>query len=211
MRLVRFVTEEELNLYLSGKPVINTNDHRKKGNNSTSVGSCFAEITKECDADKWNRKLAAIRPCEYCIEFETTRFKATLNQSHATYLGNSKEDIYNLVTRRFREWCTTEYSLTTHPYTRIGKCPGFGGIIVGEGIDWNWQTKEIETPEIQLVIGWKTYNVTEGLCKDCALNDFCDRFCEDLEEDYGTSLCLANALGNEFNNGKKKTFCFKEE
>lgn len=134
MKVVRFVTEAEKELYLSGAKIINSNGHA--GQRSTSKGSCFAEITPERDADKWLRKLWGIRPCEWVVEFDTDAFTEPLAESIGHYSADRMEDIDAGMTIDVREWCTTIYSLRTHPYTRIGRCPSLGGLILGDRIRW---------------------------------------------------------------------------
>lgn len=134
MKVIRFVTDAEKELYLSGAKIINDNPH--SGSFTTSVGSCFAELTPERDADKWLRKLFGIRPCEWCIEFDTETFAKPLTPSVAKYSADNIEDMEAGKTIPVREWCATTYSLRTHPYTRIGRCPSIEGLIMGERIVW---------------------------------------------------------------------------
>lgn len=128
------MTEAEKEMYLSGAKIINSNGHA--GQRSTSKGSCFAEITPERDADKWLRKLWGIRPCEWVVEFDIDQLTAPLTESIGHYSADRMEDIEAGLTIDVREWCTTIYSLSTHPYTRIGRCPSFVGLIQGERIQW---------------------------------------------------------------------------
>ena len=134
MKVVRFMTEAEKELYLSGANIINTNGHA--GQRSTSRGACFAELTPERDADKWLRKLFGIRPCEWVVEFDTAAFYEPLTESIGHYSADRMDDIDAGLTIDIREWCTTVYSLFTHPYTRIGRCPSLVGLIIGERIAW---------------------------------------------------------------------------
>ena len=133
MKVVRFVTESEKELYLSGANIVNSNRHI--GQRSTSIGSCFAEITPERDADKCFRKLCGICPCDWCIEFDTDT-SAPLTESIGHYSADNIEDMKAGLTIDVREWCTCVYSLATHPYTRIGRCPSIFGLIHGERIVW---------------------------------------------------------------------------
>lgn len=134
MKVVRFVTEAEKELYLSGAKIINNNGHA--GQRSTSKGACFAEITPERDADQWLSKLLFIRHCEWVIEFDTDAFTEPLTESIGHYSADRMEDIDAGLTIDVREWCTTIYSLRTHPYTRISRCPSLGGLILGDKIAW---------------------------------------------------------------------------
>lgn len=131
MKVIRFVTEAELQAYLIRGKLMNIHNHAQY--HSTSVGFCFAELTEERDADKWLRKLMYIRPCEYCIEFDTDYFATPLTESIAQYADDT-----DFAHKRadFREWCTTDYSLDTHPYTRIGRCPTLIQLAMGWKIEW---------------------------------------------------------------------------
>lgn len=133
MKVIRFMTECEKEMYLSGAKILNCSTH--PDNKTSSVGSCFAELTQERDADKWLKKLFLTRPCEWCVEFDTRFFTTPLNESYGTYAPDDCLEFGN--SQQFREWCTTEYSLYTHPCTRIGKCPDGMGIFRGEKIVWN--------------------------------------------------------------------------
>lgn len=138
MEVVRFLTECELHTYLAGGKLMNATKHVKNGMVSTSVGFCFAEVTEGRDADKWLRKLGCIRPCEYCIVFDTDDFKVPLVESKANYAddNNWQEDMV------VREWCTTSYQLDTHPYKRIGKCPSICELLIGRRIQWVQENQE---------------------------------------------------------------------
>lgn len=126
MKVVRFMSDAEKEMYLSGAKMVNATPHSDC--KSTSVGFCFAELTDVRDADKWLRKLYFNTRCEWCVEFDADRFSTPLIESKAVYAG---DDDFNK-TVVVREWCTTSYSLSTHPYTRIGRCPDIIGIC-GEG------------------------------------------------------------------------------
>ena len=130
MKVIRFVSEMEKEIYLSGAKLIN-NDHHIN-NKTTSVGFCFAEISEKRDAEKWMRKLYLSTACKWCIEFDTDNFSIPLNESTARY--SDDEDFKKTI--EVREWCSTEYSLQTHPFTRIGKCPSFLGLCLGVNIVW---------------------------------------------------------------------------
>lgn len=131
MEVIRFMSEAEKELYLSGAKMFNATDH-KKYNNSTSVGFCFAELTEARNPDKWNKKLAGITNCEWCVVFDMDDFKKPLNESSAVY--SHDERMFEKM--EVREWCTTEYSLNTHPYKRIGKCPDLFTLVCGGKIEW---------------------------------------------------------------------------
>lgn len=134
MRVVRFMTRAEKDKYLAGRKMMNKTRHRDLGLRSTSIGFCFAELTAERDADKWLHKLTGIRPCEYCIEFETDDFKIPLYEGKATYADD--DDFEWSKTMQVREWSTTIYNLRTHPYRRIGICPSFIQMCMGQKIEW---------------------------------------------------------------------------
>lgn len=138
MEVVRFTTESELHTYLAGGKLLNATKHFKNGMVSTSIGFCFAELTESRDADKWLRKLGGIRPCEYCIEFDTDDFKVPLVESKAGYSDDNDCKKPMVV----REWCTTSYQLDTHPYKRIGKCPTIFGLLTGKRIQWEQENQE---------------------------------------------------------------------
>lgn len=125
MKVIRFVTEAELAVYLSGGKLMNANNHNQLGRATTSVGFCFAELTEERTPEKWLYKLMGIRPCEICLEFDTDNFKTPLTESRATYADD--KDLSKTI--EIREWCTTQYSLDTHPCRRIGLCANFYDII----------------------------------------------------------------------------------
>jgi len=134
MIVLRFMTEAEKNSYLAGQKLINVTKHQNAGLRTTSIGSCFAELTAERDADKWLRKLMGIGTCDYCIVFDTEDFKESLVESVATYADDI--DFDKGKTMEVREWCTTSYSIDTHPYKHIGKCPSVIELIHGKKIDW---------------------------------------------------------------------------
>ena len=134
MKVIRFVTEAELHVYLAGGKLLNMTKHRKHDMKTTSIGFCFAELTDTRDADKWLRKLMFTRPCEYCIEFETEDFQESLVERTATYAADIDSDKWKSI--EVREWSTTSYMLATHPYKRIGKCPSLFGLMQGEKIEW---------------------------------------------------------------------------
>lgn len=134
MKVVRFVTEAELHIYLAGGKIMNSSEHG--GKKTASVGNCFAELTDVRTPDKWLKKLFGIRPCEYCIEFDTDKFEHQLRESKSVYTGDSQYENDNMIPIEVREWCTIWYSLETHPYTRIGKCPDIFGLMQGEKIEW---------------------------------------------------------------------------
>ena len=134
MEVIRFVTEAELQVYLAGGKLLNMTKHRKHGMKTTSLGFCFAELTDTRDADKWLRKLMVIRPCEYCIEFETEDFKESLVERTAIYSDDTDFDRGKELV--VREWSTTNYTLTTHPYKRIGRCPSLLELMQGKKIEW---------------------------------------------------------------------------
>lgn len=134
MKVVRFVDSIEFEKYLRGVTIVNHDSHA--GLSTTSVGNCFAEITDTRDADKWLRKMFFIRPCLWCIEFDTNDFKNPLNASSGHYSADSIEDIDAGKSIDVREWCTTKYSIHTHPYTRIGICPSLQDLICGKKIEW---------------------------------------------------------------------------
>lgn len=136
MHLVRFVTTQELQIYLEGHKIVNCQKHSGRGMKSTSVGACFAELTPERDPDKWLRKLFFVRPCQYCIEFDSDQFAQPLNESRATYASDDPALAGKGVKIEVREWWTTSYSLDTHPYIRIGKCPSLGDLCAGKKIEW---------------------------------------------------------------------------
>lgn len=131
MKIIRFVSDAEKEMYLSGAKMMNGNAHGDC--KTTSVGFCFAELTKERDADKWLRKLMMNTTCEWCIEFDTEKFSFPLAESNGVYADD--KDFTKTV--EIREWCTTQYSLKTHPYIRIGRCPSFLAMCFGrKKIDW---------------------------------------------------------------------------
>lgn len=130
MKVIRFVSDMEKEIYLSGAKLINIDHHIN--NKTTSVGFCFAELSGKRDAEKWMRKLYLFTACEWCIEFDTDNFSVPLKESTARY--SDDENFKKAI--EVREWCTTEYSLQTNPYTRIGKCPSFHGLCLGENIVW---------------------------------------------------------------------------
>lgn len=140
MKVIRFVNESELDVYLSGGKLMNATQHSKY-KFSTSVGFCFAELTEVRDANKWMRKLLCNTQCDYCIEFDTDEFKEPLNESKAMY----SHDNDFTKSMEFREWCTTSYSLTTHPYIRLGKCNPTELITNGSGIKWLTRAEVEET------------------------------------------------------------------
>lgn len=131
MKVIRFVSDKEKQMYLSGAKLIN-NDHHIN-NKTTSVGLCFAELSGKRDAEKWMRKLFLSTCCNWCVEFDTDNFSIPLKESMARY-SDDKDFSKSM---EVREWCTTEYSLQTHPYTRIGKCPSILGLCLGDCINWN--------------------------------------------------------------------------
>lgn len=131
MKVIRFMTEAEVEVFLSGGKLMSCEKHAKH-NKTTSVGFCFAEVTDVRTPDKWLRKLMGIRPCEYCIEFDTDDFKEPLTESRATYTHDT--DFSKRI--EVREWCTTQYSLLTHPYRRLGQCPPLPLLLIGEQIRW---------------------------------------------------------------------------
>lgn len=133
MKVVRFVSEAELNVFLAGGRLMNGTVHAIKGYNTTSVGFCFAEITPERDADKWLRKLFFITKAEYCIVFETDDFTESLTESKSVY----SDDYTYEKTITVREWCSTTYSRHTHPYLAIGKCPDLDSLVRGAIIKFN--------------------------------------------------------------------------
>lgn len=133
MRIVRFMSLCEKECYLAGGKLMNATDHAKDGMKTTSVGYCFAELARGRDADKWLRKLMFNTKAEYCIEFDTDDFSEPLTESEACYADD--HDFNKIV--KFREWCTISYSIKTHPYRRIGKCPSLFEITVGQRIDFN--------------------------------------------------------------------------
>lgn len=130
MKVIRFVNDVEKEMYLSGAKLLNADPHA--GNKTTSVGFCFAELTEKRDAEKWMRKLYLLTSCKWCIEFDTGNFSTPLKESKSRY--SDDDDFSKKI--EVREWCTTEYSLQTHPYTRIGKCPSILGLCFGEKINW---------------------------------------------------------------------------
>lgn len=132
MKVVRFMSDIEKEMYLSGAKMMNGRPHSDC--RSASVGFCFAELTDKRDADKWLRKLLFNTKCDWCVEFDTENFKTPLNESVAVYQDDDDLTIGKTLT--IREWCTTTYSLHTHPYVRIGKCPVFYGLYMGEKIKW---------------------------------------------------------------------------
>lgn len=134
MKVVRFMSTEEKDRYLSGEVLHNDNPHRDY--KTTSVGFCFAELNPKRDADKWLMKLFFLTKTDWCVEFDTDRFFPPLNESKATYCSDNNFG----KTQRFREWCTQSYSLKTHPYERIGKCPAFRELVMGEKIQWQTPT-----------------------------------------------------------------------
>lgn len=136
MKLVRFVTKKELDLYLSGARIVNRKRHAISGFKTTSVGACFAELTPERDPDKWLRKLFFNITCEYCIEFDSTQFKELLIKSQSIYSADDPEGINAGKRINVREWCLTSYSIDTHPYLRIGKCPTLADLCAGKKIEW---------------------------------------------------------------------------
>lgn len=135
MKVVRFMSSAEKDMYLSGAKMLNSDPHQL--NKTTSVGFCFAELTAKRDADKWLKKLAFSTECAWCVEFETNNFKTPLKESKAIY--SDDEDFNKQM--EVREWCTTEYSIKTHPYIRIGKCPDVMALCFGFKIDWNYKDK----------------------------------------------------------------------
>lgn len=136
MRVVRFMTEVEKELYLSGARIVNGNQHN--GRRSTCMGACFAELTPARDADKWLRKLAFVRPCEWVVEFETDDFHSNqLNEGTAVYASDNPAEWGKQGTViTVREWWTVYYSLQTHPYRRLGRCPSVDGLCRGQRIEW---------------------------------------------------------------------------
>lgn len=130
MKVIRFVSNDESEKYFSGAELYNYSTHH--GSKTTSVGFCFAEITPERDAEIWLRKLMFRTEAVWCIEFDTDKFLVPLKESKAFYADDN--DLCMSVV--FREWCTTEYSIDTHPYTRLGKCPSFIDLCRGKKIKW---------------------------------------------------------------------------
>lgn len=130
MKVVRFVCDTEMEMYISGARLFNCDLHTD--NKTSSIGFCFAELTEKRDAEKWMRKLCLLTSCEWCIEFDTDKFSIPLKESIARY---SDDDDFSK-TIDVREWCTTDYSIKTHPYTRFGKCPSILGICIGKKIKW---------------------------------------------------------------------------
>lgn len=131
MKVIRFMSDAEKEMYLSGAKMMNASLHSNF--RSTSVGFCFAELTEKRDADKWLRKLFFNTICEWCVEFDTDKFSTPLTESNAVYADDDDFE------RRIdvREWCTTQYSLSTHPYIRIGKCPRLEELTFGKkNIKW---------------------------------------------------------------------------
>ena len=134
MEVVRFMTEAEMHVYLAGGKLMNMTKHRSNGMNTTSIGFCFAELTETRDPDKWLKKLFALRPCEYCIVFDTDDFKEPLVERTAIYSDDVDFDKGKTIV--VREWSTTNYRLDTHPYKRIGQCPSLFELMMGMKIEW---------------------------------------------------------------------------
>lgn len=132
MKVVRFMSDSEKEAYLAGAKLMNVVNHAMMGKKTNSIGFCFAEITPERDADKWFRKLACNTAAEFCVEFDTDDFTEPLIERWAFYADDN--DFSKKVL--FREWSTISYSIRTHPYRRIGKCPHILEIAHGKKIDF---------------------------------------------------------------------------
>lgn len=118
MMTVRFMSHDEFQLYMQGRALKNTTDHKAEGRRSTSVGFCWAILSEERDEEKWFRKLFFNTTAEYAVVVDTDKCPSFMLAT-----GYYADDNDFSKFRHFRELCCTEYSLKTHPFERVGICP----------------------------------------------------------------------------------------
>lgn len=106
MRLFRYMSEQELEKYLSGKTLYNHSDH--KGSNTSSVGFCFFN-QDDIDPIKAYSCLIGVASVDYLVVFNVTGdAEKQLTKSYGVYrkpeVGNETEQI------KLTEYCTTHYN-----------------------------------------------------------------------------------------------------
>lgn len=116
MRVFRFMSNSEFEMYKAGKVLVNNNNHREKGFKSDSVGFCFFDES-EIDIKQAIHFLSGLVSFDICAVFETE--KNNLKQGYGIYAkplsmtGILALDLYNVMTNR-EKIQRTEYSTTTY-------------------------------------------------------------------------------------------------
>lgn len=87
MRVFRFMSNSEFEMYKTGKVLVNNNNHREKGFKSDSVGFCFFDES-EIDIKQAIHFLSGLVSFDICAVFETD--KNNLKQGYGVYKRNCK-------------------------------------------------------------------------------------------------------------------------
>lgn len=106
MRVTRFMSEVEWEVFQAGGKLINATNHYRDGKGgSISVGFCFTEDSPE---DAW-RYLAGIVDADVCAVFDFP--DGYLRKSTGVYADVAETALFDDVGLRV-EWCTTQYDNT---------------------------------------------------------------------------------------------------
>lgn len=126
MRLIRFMSQGELDALLTGQTLHNTRDHhRYSGGRTNSIGFCFFDLS--VPPEKRMEYLTGVVDMDAVVEIDTN---AKLKKGQGLYRDPDQDEIslINVMLgkelppmRMIREYSTTEYSLATCRIVRIGK------------------------------------------------------------------------------------------
>lgn len=126
MRLIRFMSQGELDALLTGQTLHNTRDHhRYSGGRTNSVGFCFFDLS--VSPEKRMEYLTGVVDMDAVVEIDTN---AKLKKGQGIYRDPDQDEIYLIAvwlgsveppTVPVREYSLTEYSLNTCKVIRIGK------------------------------------------------------------------------------------------
>lgn len=124
MRLIRFMSQGELDALLAGETLHNTRDHhRYSGGRTNSIGFCFFDLS--VPPEKRMEYLTGVVDMDIVVEID---INAKLKKGQGLYRDAAK-DVYDFLwpvtsdipLQRVREYSVTEYSLDTCKIIRIGK------------------------------------------------------------------------------------------
>lgn len=128
MRVFRFMSNSEFEMYKTGKVLINNNNHREMCFKSDSIGFCFFDES-EIDIKQAIHFLSGIVSFDICAVFETD--KDNLKQGYGIYkkqckaTGNLARDLVialmNEDTIKRTEYCTKTYSKENFKLIKFSK------------------------------------------------------------------------------------------
>lgn len=110
MRVIRFMSQSEADTFAVGFSLRNENNHRQRGNDTDSVGFCFAIAEDPDDVEsiyQAARRLSGIVNMQVCLMGTLKPNRKHFKKSYGAYADH---DLNRRI--KIEELCTTQYSQT---------------------------------------------------------------------------------------------------